>query len=206
MKTKILPMFPLNLVLFPEGILPLHIFEERYRVMVEEVMKTDRCFGVILIERGYEVGGGDTRKTVGTLAEIVDSKKSIDGRWILITRGVRRIKAINWLDDSPYPRAEVEFLNDDLEDCDKINDWPEIVSRMRRMLAVLAELGDEVAPISIEISDDPILGSFQMASVIPVTSFDLQKLLESNSVVERCALIKRFLKNIEEEANSRLFE
>ena len=57
MKTKILPMFPLNLVLFPEGILPLHIFEERYRVMVEEVMETDRCFGVVLIERGYEVGG-----------------------------------------------------------------------------------------------------------------------------------------------------
>ena len=80
MNKKISPMFPLGCVLFPEAILPLHVFEERYRVMVEEIMDTDRSFGVVLIERGNEVGGGEIRKEIGTLAEIIDSKKFIDGR------------------------------------------------------------------------------------------------------------------------------
>ena len=75
MNKKISPMFPLGCVLFPEAILPLHVFEERYRVMVEEIMDTDRSFGVVLIERGNEVGGGEIRKEIGTLAEIIDSKK-----------------------------------------------------------------------------------------------------------------------------------
>ena len=85
-------MFPLGCVLFPEAILPLHVFEERYRVMVEEIMDTDRSFGVVLIERGNEVGGGEIRKEIGTLAEIIDSKKFIDGRSLLVTRGVRRVQ------------------------------------------------------------------------------------------------------------------
>ena len=78
-------MFPLNLVLFPGQILPLHIFEDRYRMMVEEIIDKEREFGVVLIERGSEVGGGDTRKNIGTLAEIIDFEKSNDGSCLLYT-------------------------------------------------------------------------------------------------------------------------
>ena len=66
MSEQTIPMFPLNLVLFPGQILPLHIFEDRYRLMVKEIIDKDREFGVVLIERGSEVGGGDTRKNIGT--------------------------------------------------------------------------------------------------------------------------------------------
>ena len=76
MGDRTIPMFPLSLVLFPGQILPLHIFEDRYRTMVEEIIDKDREFGVVLIERGSEIGGGDTRKNVGTLAEIIESEKS----------------------------------------------------------------------------------------------------------------------------------
>ncbi len=206
MTERTIPMFPLSLVLFPEQILPLHIFEDRYRRMVEEIIDDDREFGVVLIERGSEVGGGDTRKSIGTLAEIIDSEKSNDGRWLLIAKGTKRIKTSRWLEDSPYPRAEVSFLDEEeFISCDA-QEWLKIVTHMRRVLAILAELGDDVAPISINISEDPLLGSFQMSSILPITPFDSQKLLEAASVDERCALLKRFLVNIEETANSRLLE
>ena len=109
MNKKISPMFPLGCVLFPEAILPLHIFEERYRVMVEEIMDTDRSFGVVLIERGNEVGGGEIRKEIGTLAEIIDSKKFIDGRSLLVTRGVRRVKVDSWWKTHLIPRQRFRF-------------------------------------------------------------------------------------------------
>ena len=201
-----IPIFPLSLVLFPGQILPLHIFEIRYRTMVEEIIDEGRKFGVVLIERGSEVGGGETRKNVGTLAEIIDSEKSSDGRWLLITKGMRRIQISKWLEDSPYPRAEISFVDDEESIiCDR-EEWLKTVNHMRRVLAILAELGDDVSPFSIEISEDPLLGSYEMSSVIPVTPFDSQKLLEADSVKKRCDLLKEFLINLEETAHSRLLE
>jgi hypothetical protein len=206
MSKRTIPMFPLGRVLFPGQILPLHIFENRYRIMVEEVIDSDKEFGVVLIERGSEVGGGDTRKNVGTLAEIIDYKKSSDGRWLLMAQGTKRIEAARWLEDSPYPRAEVSFFDEEQTMSHKAEDWLNIVTHMRKVLAILTELGDDVAPISIEISKNPLFGSFQMSSILPITSLDSQKLLEVDSVEERCALLKRFLETIEGTANSRLFE
>ena len=66
-----LPMFPLGTVLFPHGVLPLRVFEPRYRLMIAHCLEQDARFGVVLIERGSEVGGGDTRFHVGTVAQIV---------------------------------------------------------------------------------------------------------------------------------------
>jgi len=172
--------------------------------MVEEIIDKAREFGIVLIERGSEVGGGDTRKSVGTLAEIIDSEKSNDGRWLLITKGTKRIEVSRWLEDSPYPRAEVSFLDEEEFVSYDREDWRKIVTHMRRVLAVLAELGDDVAPISINISEDPYLGSFQMSSILPITPFDSQKLLEVDSVSKRCSLLKNFLVNLEETASSRL--
>ena len=204
MGDRTIPMFPLSLVLFPGQILPLHVFEDRYRTMVEEIIDKDREFGVVLIERGSEIGGGDTRKSVGTLAEIIDSEKSNDGRWLLITKGTKRIETSRWLEDSPYPRAEVSFLDEEEFLSGDTGDWRKIVTHMRRVLAILSELGDDVAPISINISEDPHVGSFQMSSILPITPFDSQKLLEVDSVSKRCTLLKKFLTNLEETANSRL--
>ena len=204
MGDRTIPMFPLSLVLFPGQILPLHVFEDRYRTMVEEIIDKDREFGVVLIERGSEIGGGDTRKSVGTLAEIIESEKSNDGRWLLITKGTKRIETSRWLEDSPYPRAEVSFLDEEEFLSGDTGDWRKIVTHMRRVLAILSELGDDVATVSINISEDPHVGSFQMSSILPITPFDSQKLLEVDSVSKRCTLLKKFLTNLEETANSRL--
>jgi len=81
-------MFPLGMVLFPGQILPLHVFEPRYRAMVQDCLAGDQHFGVVLIERGSEVGGQDVRTDVGTRARILESEELPDGRWVLATVGV----------------------------------------------------------------------------------------------------------------------
>ena len=105
-------MFPLGTVLFPHALLPLHVFEPRYRVMTEHVLRGDGEFGVVLIERGSEVGGGDTRFDVGTVARVVRAQELPDGGYALATVGIRRVRVERWLPDDPYPQAEVVELAD----------------------------------------------------------------------------------------------
>src|ERR1019366_10529845 len=101
-----LPMFPLGTVLFPHAVLPLHIFEPRYQALTEHCLAADSTFGVVLIERGSEVGGGDQRFTVGTRTRIVHAEHLDDGRWVLVTVGETRLRVKRWLPDDPYPLPE----------------------------------------------------------------------------------------------------
>ena len=96
-----LPMFPLGTVLYPYAMLPLHVFETRYRIMVRECLRTDQEFGVVLIERGSEVGGGDVRFDTGTIARIVQAAELPDGRYALASVGTKRIRVERWLPDDP---------------------------------------------------------------------------------------------------------
>src|SRR5438067_8283912 len=105
-------MFPLGTVLFPYAVLPLHVFEPRYRALTETCLRGDGRFGVVLIERGSEVGGGDARFSVGTCARIVEAAELTDGRWVLMVLGTERLRVERWLADDPYPQAEVDTLDD----------------------------------------------------------------------------------------------
>lgn len=106
------PMFPLGTVVFPGESIPLHVFEERYRRLTADCLAADGRFGIALIERGSEVGGGDTRVDVGTLVEIARAQQAPDGRSALIVTGIERITVTQWLDEDPYPRAEIEPWDD----------------------------------------------------------------------------------------------
>jgi Lon protease-like protein len=110
----IMPMFPLGTVLLPGVVLPLHVFEPRYQQLVRDCLDatTHPEFGVVLIDRGSEVGGGDVRSDVGVVARILQVAAMDAGRFAIISVGTRRIKVTQWLPDDPYPRAEVE-------------DWPD---------------------------------------------------------------------------------
>lgn len=107
-----MPLFPLRTVLFPGMPLPLRIFEERYRVMVRELLETGSEFGVLLIREGDEVGGGARPYEVGTLARIEESVETPDGRYMLDTRGTRRFRLRRMLAPRPYPFGDIEVLND----------------------------------------------------------------------------------------------
>src|SRR3954470_18345633 len=170
----VLPMFPLGTVLLPSLVLPLHVFEPRYRQMTEDCLGGDREFGVVLIERGNEVGGGDTRTTVGTVARLVEAVPFEDGRWALAAVGTRRIRVRQWLDDDPYPRAEVEEWADPAPTDDLEAAVAAMVARLRRVLAARTELGDDAAPATQELAEDPVVASYQAVALSPFGPADRQ--------------------------------
>lgn len=191
-------MFPLGSVLFPGTGLPLHVFEPRYRQLVQDCLADDRRFGVVLIERGSEVGGGDLRTDVGTLAEIVQAQQFDDGRWAVGAVGVGRIRVVRWLPDDPYPRAEI----DELPDADDLADpgaaLQGVLPTLRTVLALAAELGMPAPPATIELDPDPVVALSQAAAVAPLGSFDRQRLLVAAGGGARTALLIELLAEQEE--------
>jgi Lon protease-like protein len=193
----VVPQFPLGSVLLPTMVLPLHVFEPRYRALTHDVLEADREFGVPLIERGWEVGGGDVRSDVGTIAHIVEARQLPDGRWGLLTVGVRRYRVLHWLADDPYPRAEVEDWPDEPGEVDPAR-YGAAVAALRRTLALASELGEPAPPSTVELSDDPATGSFQLAALAPVGPHDKQAMLRAPSAGDRIELVHRSLDDLAE--------
>lgn len=183
------PMFPLGTVLVPGMVLPLQVFEPRYRQMLGDCMAGDRSFGVVLIERGSEVGGGDVRTDVGTLARIAQTEELADGRWALIALGVQRIRVERWLPDDPYPRAEVAEWPDQADGA--VPDT--VVPQLRRAAALARELGMVAAPLDLELSDDPVTAGYQAISAAPLGPADRQRLLAAPTLPDRWALVASLL-------------
>ena len=108
-----LPLFPLNVVLFPGGYLPLHIFETRYRLMMRYCLEGDRRFGVVLISSGSEVGEPAAPETVGTIAKVDEVRTLDDGRMLIGVKGEQRFRIVEIIEQLPYITAEVTPLEDD---------------------------------------------------------------------------------------------
>jgi Lon protease-like protein len=181
-------MFPLSTVLFPSCPLPLHVFEPRYQALVADCLAGDGRFGVVLIARGSEVGGGDERHGVGTVACIETARPGPEGRWHLVARGVERARVTRWLADDPYPRAEVEPWGSD-----PTPDGPALQAAersVRRVAALLTELGDSPAPpFGVSSGDTPDEIAWGLCALAPVNPLDRQRLLEAPGPVERLALL-----------------
>ena len=188
-----MPMFPLGSVLFPSLVLPLHIFEPRYRALIRDVLDGDGEFGVCLIERGAEVGGDDVRTAVGTAAQVHEAEELPDGRWAVVAVGIRRIRVERWLPDDPYPRAEVVDLPDPEPSDSEVEGLPEVVARLRTALARAAELGDAAVPATIELSTDPVLVSHQASALAPIATIDQHALLAAETVGLRLARLRGLL-------------
>lgn len=182
-------MFPLGTVLVPGMLLPLHVFEPRYRALVQDCLAGDRTFGVVLIERGSEVGGGDVRTSVGTLARLVQAEELPDGRWAVIAVGTHRLRVAAWLVDDPYPRADTALWPDDP---DEAGVPPAVVALLQRCTALSQELGHP-APSDLELSDDPITASYQTTLAAPLGPADRQKLLAAPTLADRWTLLHTLL-------------
>jgi Lon protease-like protein len=113
-----LPLFPLRTVLFPGVVLPLHVFEARYRALTERCLAEEEPFGVVLLRAGREVGGGAVRLApVGTMAEIRRTSQYADGRFDLVTVGTRRFRLDRAVEGrQPYLMGEVTPLGESLGD------------------------------------------------------------------------------------------
>ena len=183
-----LPMFPLGTVLFPHAVLPLHVFEPRYRALAQDCLKTGQEFGVVLIERGSEVGGGDERFGIGTVAHIVEATEFPDGRWVLLTVGSRRIRIATWLPDDPYPVALVEDLPEPRLDDRGALLVEDAFKSVRRARALKAELG-EGSGDPLDLDEDPNVAAYQLAAHAPLGPVDHQRLLEVAEPDERLRLV-----------------
>jgi len=197
------PMFPLGTVLVPGMVLPLHVFEPRYRSMVVDSRRQhDGTFGIVLIERGSEVGGGDVRTDVGTLARIVRAEELPDGRWILGVLGIHRIRVERWLPDDPYPRAEIHEWAEQLQEPSEAgegaaegtaDDRAEATILLRRAAALRREMGEPAPPLDLELADDPVVAGYQAAVVAPLGPADRQALLAAPTVPARWRLLRELL-------------
>lgn len=183
-------MFPLGSVLFPRAPLPLHVFEDRYRALVRHCVDNEAEFGVVLIERGSEVGGGDVRAAVGTAARIVEAVPFDDGRWALMAEGTRRIRVERWVAEDPYPLAEVvEVATEPSTPPDGMALAAE--RAVRRALARLSELGEDSAPATIALPDSPLdERAWLLASLTPVGPLDRQRLLAAPTTAARLELVR----------------
>ena len=188
-----LPMFPLGSVLLPSALVSLHVFEDRYRALARQCMAGDRRLGVVLIERGSEVGGGDVRFDVGTRAVIADAVELDDGRWILILAGEDRVRVRRWLPDDPYPRAEVVACHDPPVAGDLAGLRDDLETLLRRVLAQKVELGEGSSDAGVDISSDPALATWQAVGLAPLGPLDAQRVLGTDGVAERLAMVVALL-------------
>lgn len=194
-------MFPLGSVLLPGMALPLRIFEARYRVMMSELVTADPPeFGVVLIERGSEVGGGETRTDVGCRAVVARAAEQPDGTWSVLAVGTRRLQVSRWLPDDPYPVAEVvdwpderrpdgDRADGDTVDAELEGRIHQLESQTRRVAALAVELGARGQLPDVELSPDPELRVYQLATLSPLGALDRRRLLEAPDLHGRVVLL-----------------
>lgn len=199
-------MFPLGGVLFPHMSLPLRVFEMRYLELVRTCLDTTNEFGVVLIERGREVGGGDERYDVGCVAEIVSHRERNIGQWHLETLGTRRVRVARWLPDDPYPRAELEDWPDPPPSDDAAGMVEVTAAVLRRVLAMAAELGASVPAATTELVDDPVMASYELSIMAPLPALDKLALLGSVTVEARLTLLEERLRDVQDLLAVRLAE
>lgn len=183
--TEVLPMFPLGSVLMPHAVLPLHIFEIRYQQLLNHALESDRRFGVVLIRRGSEVGGGDVRNDIGTVAHIEEYQRFDDGRAAVASIGKERFEVVEWLDDDPFPRARVRALPSEpvvTGDRERLRLAQDAFERLIEVARRQNRLAND--PL-VEWSDDCDEASWQLASRAPLSPHDAYRVLAAETRAQR---------------------
>jgi Lon protease-like protein len=217
--TMRLAMFPLGAPLLPGATVQLRVFEPRYRTMIGDLLSADTPgdkvghleLGIVMIERGSEVGGGDVRTSVGCRARIVDLRSTAGGGYSVVVLGTQRVRVAEWLPDDPYPVALVE-------------DWPDqrgagsadasIGALIERVVALLVDMGahgelppDATPPSSAalagRLSDNVTLAIYQLAALAPFGPADRAKLLAAPGLTDRLAVFDEALADAEAAARFR---
>ncbi|MDR6906074.1 Lon protease-like protein [Agromyces sp. 3263] len=175
-------MFPLGSVLFPYTPLVLRVFEPRYLTMMGHLLdQEDPEFGVVLIERGFEAGGGDQRASIGTMARILRIEAGAADLYV-VALGGERISVDSWHEDDPHPVADVSTLAPLVWD-DDLTPLHREAEQVVRRLATLASALDEARwDAGTPLSDDPVESAWQLAAIAPLGEYDRFRLLNSTSL------------------------
>jgi uncharacterized protein len=195
--SELLPLFPLGTVLFPGALLPLHIFEPRYRLLIRRCLERQLPFGVVLIRRGPEVGEGAEPYDVGTEAKIVAESALPNGRSYIVTRGERRFAVESVIADAePYLVGRVRFLDE--PDGDGATDHASVAREAlgAYLLAVVAVTEDSRGERALadELRDAaPSDLAYRIAGSLAVDASQQQALLELETASARLEEVTRIL-------------
>ena len=196
-------MFPLGTVLFPGALLPLHVFEPRYRQLVKDCLAGEPEFGVVLIDRGHEVGGGDVRRDVGTVARILEVASSPDGRYVVRPRGSAG-SGCSVAGRRPLPPRRGRGL----ARRGRQPGHDRARGRGGQPGPPRAGAGQRAArrrrPLEIDIADDPLLASYHLCAVAPLGPDDRYRLLACAGPAERLDRLDELLTDAEEVLTLRL--
>lgn len=188
-ETLRIPLFPLNTVLFPGGLQPLKIFEQRYLDMAAACMKDNSPFGICLIDKGNEVGEAATPHILGTLASIADWEMEQLGILLVTTRGGRRFRIIDsHVDDDKLLRTKVELL----PESGAVALPPERRRLLPLLRRVVADLGPERIPEPHDY-DNALWVGYRITEVLPIQNLAKQKLLELDDPLARLEILEKFL-------------
>jgi Lon protease-like protein len=195
-----LPLFPLNVVLFPGMRLPLHIFEERYKAMIGDCVRRETPFGVVLIKEGPEVGGPAEPHRMGTAARVTQVQELQEGRLNILTRGERRFEVIEVVQQVPHLVGLVRYVAEETGEIapDLLTGITQEYAAFLRHLSTLA--GGWNAPVNI--TEDPLQLSFDAVTTL-TSSIELpqglrQELLETPHAQARLDKLLPLLKRANE--------
>jgi uncharacterized protein len=195
-------MFPLERAMLPGEELPLRIFEPRYSELVADCLAMDDpAFGVVLIEAGREVGGGDARSDVGTLAHITEVADFGDGRYRLNCVMAERIRVLEWQPDNPYPRAAIEVWPDEPGQdvgADAIRDIEDRMIALFERIAVArgAEVNGRDIVAGADAAPDAAMWLYALTARLPMGQADRYSVLAAPTVAARLAALREAVETV----------
>ena len=178
-----LPLFPLpDVVLFPQQLLPLHIFESRYRMLLQTVLETDKRFGIVRINP--ETG---EMAEIGCCAEVLQHQTADDGRSYIVTLGQQRFRLLNITRETPYRTAMVSWLEDEpVEDAPQLNNLRDQVdAALKDVVSLTAKLQNREVELPDDLPDLPRELSFWFGAHLDQAAAEQQSLLELTDTQER---------------------
>jgi Lon protease-like protein len=180
MPSRLLPLFPLQVVVFPRTHLPLHIFEERYKLMVGEAIRQEEEFGIVLArEQGIAAAGCSV-----AVEKVLE--RYPDGRMDILTRGRRRFEIVSLDEELEFLRAEVRYFDDE----DQAEPEPELRKKVLHHFRLLKKLGSSKNRGEPDFADPQL--SFQLAQILPDLDF-LSTLLQQRSEASRLKQLNQYL-------------
>ncbi len=184
-------MFPLQSPLLPGELLPLRIFEPRYARLVQDCLAAEEpSFGVVMIARGAEVGGGDVRCDVGALARVADHVDLGMGQYQMLAVMGERIRVRQWLPDDPYPRAVIEPWPDEPGPEIGSERISAVIDRILTLFHRVAEAGGgrlrpDILAVDAETADDPAHHVWALAARVPLGPADRYAVLSAPTLASR---------------------
>ncbi len=207
-KIVTLPLFPLFTVLFPKTTLPLHIFEDRYKRMINSCIENKTNFGVVLIKSGVEVGGSANPYSIGTEAKITEVKRLEQGKMNLVVLGTRKFQIKEIMQKEPYLVGKVEFLVPESFHQNLVPLMQEVEELFEQYLNLVSFISGQALP-KLNWNDNPIDLSHLIPQILPISLAQKQTYLEladpQGRLKKEIVLLKKEKKLLLEKNSKKIF-